>query len=114
MPATVAMLALLRIYAAPREEETLRLALLFWAALGLGILVNALLVPILVIVTLIALRFMDRDFWWMQRLAIASGVPIAVLIARPVDHRARACKTACRLRGSGSKSCWQPLAARKI
>ena len=88
LPATVAMLALLRIYAAPREHDTRIhdtriLALLFWVALGLGMLINAFLVPILVIATLIALSFMDRDFWWMQRLGIASGLPIALMLASP-------------------------------
>lgn len=83
LPATVAMLTLLRIYAAPRDEDTRGLGLLFWLALGLGMLINALLLPILVIVALIALRVMDRDMWWLQRLGIASGLPIAALIASP-------------------------------
>ncbi|MEQ1651516.1 MAG: glycosyltransferase family 39 protein, partial [Hyphomicrobium sp.] len=83
LPATVAMLALLRIYAAPREDNTRVLAWLFWVALGLGMVINAALVPILVIVTLIALSCMDRDVWWMQRLAIGSGLPLALLIASP-------------------------------
>lgn len=83
LPATVAMLTLLRLYAAPRDDDTRLLAWLFWIALGLGMLINALLLPILVVVTLIALRFMDRDVWWMQRLAIRSGLPLALLIASP-------------------------------
>jgi 4-amino-4-deoxy-L-arabinose transferase-like glycosyltransferase len=82
-PATVAMLALLRVYAAPKEESTRTLAWLFWLALGLGILINALLVPILVAVALIALRFLDRDIYWMQRLNVATGLPVALLIASP-------------------------------
>ncbi|MBK9079621.1 MAG: glycosyltransferase family 39 protein [Hyphomicrobium sp.] len=83
LPATVAMLALLRIYTAPPDAPTRGLALLFWAALGLGVLINALLVPILVIVTLIALRLMDRDFWWLQRLHVWPGLPLALVIASP-------------------------------
>ena len=83
LPATIAMLCLARIYTAERDDDTLRLAMLFWTALGAGMLVNALLVQILVIVTLIALRFMDRDLSWLKRLLAAKGVPVALLIAAP-------------------------------
>ena len=83
LPATVAMLSLLRIYTSARDDDTRRLAVLFWAALGFGVLFNAFLVPILVIVTLIALRFMDRDMWWLEKLHTLPGLPLAVLIASP-------------------------------
>lgn len=83
LPAVVAMLALLRIYTAERDEDTRRLALFFWLALGFAVLINALLVPIIVVVTLIALRFFDRDFWWLQRLHTATFVWPALLIASP-------------------------------
>ena len=123
LPATVAMLALARIYisanedcaasspsprssriegqgegrrqkpvpaAAPhpnplpaRGEREWFLPLLFWAALGLGVLINALLVPILVIATLIALFVMERDLSWLKRLRPLVGIPIALLIAAP-------------------------------
>ena len=53
LPATVAMLALARIYV--NADEPFPTALLFWAAVGVGIVINALLVPILVLATLIAL-----------------------------------------------------------
>jgi 4-amino-4-deoxy-L-arabinose transferase-like glycosyltransferase len=83
LPATVAMLTLLRIYIAPRDHDTRHLATLFWIALGSSILINALLVPILVIATLIALRFMDRDMWWLDKLHAGRGLPIALAIAAP-------------------------------
>ena len=83
LPATVAMLALLRIYVAGRDDDTRTLAMLFWVALGAGMLVNALLVPILVLVSLIALRFIDRDLWWLDRLQAAKGLPLALIIAAP-------------------------------
>ena len=83
LPATVAMLALLRIYVAEREADTRKLAALFWIAVGAGMFFNALLVPILVIVTLIALRFFDRDMWWLDRLHTAWGLPLAIIIASP-------------------------------
>ena len=83
LPATVAMLALLRIYVAERAADTRRLAFMFWAALGAGMFLNALLVPILVLVTLIALRFIDRDMWWLDRLHTAWGLPLALAISSP-------------------------------
>lgn len=78
LPATVAMVALARIYTKP--DEGFPLALLFWIALGFGILINALLVPILVLVTLIALYVMDRDLTWLKRLRPFIGLPIAIAL----------------------------------
>ncbi|WP_343062238.1 glycosyltransferase family 39 protein [Hyphomicrobium methylovorum] len=80
LPATVAMLALARLYA---KDDDWRIALLFWAALGLGVLINALLVPIIVIVTILALYAMDRDLSWLKRLRPLVGLPIALAIASP-------------------------------
>ncbi|MBS0239402.1 MAG: glycosyltransferase family 39 protein [Proteobacteria bacterium] len=78
LPATIAMVALARIYTKP--DEGYLLALLFWVALGFGILINALLVPILVVATLIALYVMDRDLAWLKRLRPFMGLPIALAI----------------------------------
>jgi 4-amino-4-deoxy-L-arabinose transferase-like glycosyltransferase len=123
LPATVAMLALARIYTSANEDRSASppsprssrgegqgegrpqkpvptaaphpsllpargerewfLPLLFWAALGLGVLINALLVPILVLATLIALFVMDRDLSWLKRLRPLVGIPVALLIAAP-------------------------------
>ena len=63
--------------------------LLFWAALGFGMLINALLVPILVIATLIALFVMDRDLSWLKRLRPLAGIPLALADRRSLAHRAR-------------------------
>lgn len=83
LPATIAMLALLRIYTAPPEQSTREFALLFWVAIGLSVLINALLVPILVVVTLIGLWIMDRDTQWLKRIHIWPGLPLALAIASP-------------------------------
>lgn len=84
LPATVAMLALLRIYSAREESEgTFSLAMLFWGAVGLGMLVNALHTPILVTVTLIALGVMDRDARWLQRLHAGPGLALAAAVGAP-------------------------------
>lgn len=81
LPAMVAMLALARIYT--NEEEPIGTALLFWVAVGIGILINALLVPILVVATLIALYVFDRELSWLKRLRPVIGVPIALVLGAP-------------------------------
>lgn len=81
LPATVAMLALARIYT--NEEEPIGTALLFWTAVGIGILINALLVPILVLAALVALYVFDRDLTWLKRLRPIIGVPIALALGAP-------------------------------
>ncbi|MGQ0455422.1 MAG: ArnT family glycosyltransferase [Hyphomicrobium sp.] len=83
LPATVAMMALMRLYASERDRESPWLALLFWAALGLAMLVNALLVPILVAATLIALFVLDRELSWLRATRPLIGVPVALAIASP-------------------------------
>ncbi len=83
LPATVAMLALLRIYDAVDGQDDPRLALLFWTAMGFGMLVNALHTPILVGVTLLALFVFDRDVSWLRRTRPLMGLPIALALASP-------------------------------
>lgn len=99
LPATVAMLTLTWFYTtagAPSASEAVAgyprrfsmrgetgLALLFWAAVGAGMLINALLVPILVLATLIGLYAFDRDFSWLKRLRPLMGIPLALVIAAP-------------------------------
>lgn len=83
LPATVAMLALLRIYCAKPEEETRALSIMFWAALGTSILINALLIPILAAVTLLALWILDQDTVWYRRLFTPRFAPLALLIGAP-------------------------------
>lgn len=99
LPATIAMLTLAWFYVTagpPVASEALAshprrfsargetwLALLFWTAVGAGMLINALLVPILIVSTLAALFAFDRDFSWLKRLRPLFGVPIALAIAAP-------------------------------
>ena len=81
----LAQLTLLRLYCAPHgdlRKEPL-LALTFWVAQGLGMLLNALAVPILSITTLIALYVMDRRLDWLHRLRPLIGIPIMLAIASP-------------------------------
>lgn len=83
LPATVAILSLLRIYTARDDDSTQYLAALFWGAVGFGMLVNALHTPILITVTLIALYIMDRDARWLSRLHAGKGVALALVIGVP-------------------------------
>jgi 4-amino-4-deoxy-L-arabinose transferase-like glycosyltransferase len=46
-------------------------------------LINALLVPILIVATLIALYAFDRDLSWLKRLRPLIGIPLALVIASP-------------------------------
>lgn len=62
------------------REKSWLFPFLFWIALGFGILINALLLPILVVSTLIALYVMDRDLTWLKRLRPFIGLPIALAI----------------------------------
>lgn len=83
LPATVAMLSLLRLYDSEPDVPTVRLALLFWVAMGSGMLVNALHTPILVGVTLLALFAFDRDLTWLRRTRPLTGLPIALVLGAP-------------------------------
>ncbi len=83
LPATVAMLTLMRIYCARENEDTRKPSLTFWIAVGFGLLVNALHTPILLATTLIALFVMERDLSWLHRLKLFPGILIAILLAAP-------------------------------
>lgn len=84
LPAIVAMLCLLRLYTLRDDDPSPTwLAMLFWSSVGFGMLLNALLVPILIIATLVALAVMDRDLSWLTRTRPIIGVPLALAIASP-------------------------------
>ena len=83
LPATVAMLALLRIYAGDPQQDTRLLSSLFWIAIGIGMMLNALQTPILIAATLAALFIFDRDLQWLRRTYPLVGLPIALAIASP-------------------------------
>ena len=79
----VAQLALLRLYCSPANERQMGLVLLFWAAQGFGMLLNALAVPILTLSTIAALYVFDRDLSWLKRTQASWGVPLMLAIAAP-------------------------------
>lgn len=81
--AVIAQLALLRLYMASGTERTRGLAILFWAAQGFAVCLNALAVPILSVVTLIGLYAFDRNLSWLKRTEPLIGLPIFLVLASP-------------------------------
>lgn len=81
--AAIAELTLLRIYVAAPDKPKPWTAMLMWIALGLGIALNALAVPVLLAATLITLYAMDRDAAWLRNVHAAWGVPLMLLLASP-------------------------------
>ena len=72
-------------YLAQRRGETppLRNALVFWIALGLGMLVKGPVAPGLAAVTAVTLVITDRKARWLLSLKPLWGVPLALVIVLP-------------------------------
>lgn len=81
----ITQLCLMRIYtASPHEDrQGLWLAMAFWVAQGVSILLNALAVPILSLATVALLYAFDRRLGWLRGLRPFVGVLIMVIIAAP-------------------------------
>lgn len=77
--------ALARIYldAAKPGKTPLPLALAFWAAIGLGILVKGPVILMPVAGAILALWAMDRDIRWVRDLRFGIGVPVLLAIVLP-------------------------------
>lgn len=60
-----------------------RWALLFWAALGIGILIKGPIAPVLALLTAVALAIADREASWLMQLRPFWGVPLLLLIILP-------------------------------
>ncbi|WP_339915216.1 glycosyltransferase family 39 protein [uncultured Brevundimonas sp.] len=82
---TLSMAALARLYMATRAGEAPpRLhKLLFWAGLGLSILIKGPIGLIVVVPAIIALSVWDRDLTWLRRLGWGWGLPLVALIVGP-------------------------------
>lgn len=82
---TLSMAALARIYLATRAGEIPRRShkLLFWAGLGLSILIKGPIGLIVIAPAMIALSIWDRDVRWMRRLGWGWGLPLVALIVGP-------------------------------
>lgn len=77
---TLAMAALARVYVGKAGKRTI---LIFWAALGAGILVKGPVTPLVVGLTLLALFAFERRAIWMKALLFAPGPILAALIVLP-------------------------------
>lgn len=84
LAALLCQLVLVRLYM-NREENPPRLAsaLLFWAAMGAGILVKGPIVPMLSGLTVLALLVIDRKAGWLRGLRPGLGIPLMLLIVLP-------------------------------
>jgi 4-amino-4-deoxy-L-arabinose transferase-like glycosyltransferase len=82
---TAAQLALARLYldAKTAVRAPLGTALLFWAALALGILVKGPVAPLVAALTIIALCVSERRARWLQDLRPIAGVALLLLIVLP-------------------------------
>lgn len=86
---TVAQLALARVYLNSRMGEPvgLSIALIFWLAQGVGLLIKGPVTPLIAILTIVTLWIADRRAGirsgFIAHLRPALGLPLALLIAAP-------------------------------
>lgn len=82
---TLAMAALARIYMATRAgERPVRLhKFLFWAGLGLSILIKGPIGFLVIALAVIALSIWDRNIKWLGRLGWGWGLPLVALMVGP-------------------------------
>lgn len=80
-----AQYALAQIYIAGRAGRVAdwRTAILFWAALGVGVMIKGPIAPIVAFLTLAALRITDRQARFWHGLRPLVGLPLLLLIAAP-------------------------------
>ncbi|HYD86994.1 MAG TPA: glycosyltransferase family 39 protein [Vitreimonas sp.] len=83
---TLAMAALARLRTLPDERRILgskELSMLFWAAIGCGVLVKGPVTPLVAALTLGALAIWERRARWMKPLLFWPGPLLALLIVAP-------------------------------
>jgi 4-amino-4-deoxy-L-arabinose transferase-like glycosyltransferase len=77
--------ALSEIYRRHRLGETVPrgLAVAFWLAQGVGLLLKGPIAPLVSLLTVVALLVADRDAAWLRQLRAQWGVPLAVAVVLP-------------------------------
>lgn len=83
---TLAMAALARLRVldqAQRPHEAKRLSVLFWAALGCGVMIKGPVAPMVAALTLATLAIWERRAAWMKPLLFWPGPLLALLIVAP-------------------------------
>jgi 4-amino-4-deoxy-L-arabinose transferase-like glycosyltransferase len=78
---TLAMAALAHLYVGAKRPKLT--ALLFWAALGCGVLIKGPITPLVAVLTLGALALWERRWDWMKPLAFWPGPLLALAIVAP-------------------------------
>ncbi|MBP7339368.1 glycosyltransferase family 39 protein [Niveispirillum sp.] len=73
---------LARAYLRPDRALPLSTALLFWVALGIGVLVKGVILMV-VGAAILALWLIDREVWWLRRLRPALGLLLFLAIILP-------------------------------
>jgi len=83
--AIAAQSALMLAYVRQRRGELVRpgLALAFWAAEGIAILLKGPVIPVIALLTIVTLSVADKDWRWIGLLRPAWGAPLALAIASP-------------------------------
>jgi 4-amino-4-deoxy-L-arabinose transferase-like glycosyltransferase len=82
---TATQLALARVYldAKAATRAPLGIALLFWAALALGILIKGPVAPLIAALTIIALCVSERHARWLHDLRPVAGIALLLVIVLP-------------------------------
>lgn len=82
---TAAMLALWRVWSARRDAPPAQWAwpILFWAALGAGVMTKGPITPMIAALTTLALCLARRDWRWLARLKPIVGLVILAAIVAP-------------------------------
>ncbi|MEX0852006.1 MAG: glycosyltransferase family 39 protein, partial [Bauldia sp.] len=81
--ATVAAGALARVWLGEARPSDSRLAWLFWAALGAGVLVNGLVLPATFAATIVLLSIERGQFGWLTRLRPRRGMVVLLVAIMP-------------------------------
>lgn len=80
----IAQMTLFKFYCAPPgKPPPVRVAILFWAAVGAGLLIKGPVIVVVVGVAVLALSISDRKVIWLRGLQPEIGVPIAIAFVLP-------------------------------
>lgn len=79
---TLTLAALAQLYAGRAKRPRL-LALLFWAALGCGVLIKGPITPLVALTTILALGCWEKRWAWMKPLGFWPGPLLMALIVAP-------------------------------
>jgi 4-amino-4-deoxy-L-arabinose transferase-like glycosyltransferase len=77
---------LIRAYLSARsgaDPPSMRLALLGWTAFGVGILIKGPILPLVLLVTVVAISLWDREWRWFKRLHPWWGLLVTLVIILP-------------------------------